>query len=374
MSARFRYGPANPFFLRLANVSAVPSPAVAVLIGQNPTETGRFLLVAAVLAVVAVIGWPLAAGTPLRDPVVGPYSIAALSLYLIPIVLAAVQAYRNDGILVSWLLATAPVTALSLVLSVDLGLYVAVYRATWATITVGFLFGLIGFVAGRTALRVRRHRGATPADPVRDPDTTGVPSYGPRSYAQAMGADTPANYAAELRAERSRKDEFFRDHPKSPIPAEDRPGFDGLRYFDPDPNYRLELDLHEHDEVTELRVETTQDGEQTYLRWGEFRFEADGVETSLQAYKPSPEADRLWVPFRDATSGEETYGAGRYLDLEDPDDRTDDGKWILDFNRAYSPYCAYSDAYECPLVPSENHLDVPIRAGEKTPALSSTRD
>jgi hypothetical protein len=91
----------------------------------------------------------------------------------------------------------------------------------------------------------------------------------------------------------------------------------------------------------------------------------DGDEVTIQAYKADPDDDRLWVPFRDATSGEETYGAGRYLDLEADTHRTDDGRWILDFNEAYNPTCAYSDRYECPLPPTENWLDVRIEAGER---------
>jgi uncharacterized protein (DUF1684 family) len=174
----------------------------------------------------------------------------------------------------------------------------------------------------------------------------------------------PENYASRLREERAEKDEFLAEHPRSPIPAGDREGFDGLEYFPPDPAYRFELSLEEHDEKERVTVETTQDGSQTYRRWGEFRFEVGGEAAVLQAYRSDPDETRLWVPFRDATSGEETYPAGRYLDLE-ADDRTADGNWILDFNRAYNPFCAYSEAYECPLIPTENWLDVRIEAGEK---------
>ena len=71
------------------------------------------------------------------------------------------------------------------------------------------------------------------------------------------------------------------------------------------------------------------------------------------------------MPFRDATSGKESYGAGRYLDLEAETDRTADGLWILDFNEAYNPWCAYSKNYVCPFTPPENWLTVPVRAGEK---------
>lgn len=175
---------------------------------------------------------------------------------------------------------------------------------------------------------------------------------------------TPEEYETRLREERARKDEFFTDHPRSPIPATDREEFAGLSYFPPDPDYRFELPLQEHEDPERLTIETTQDGNQTYQRVGEFRFEVDGETGVLQAYRADPEEDRLWVPFRDGTNGEETYSAGRYLDLE-TENRTDDGDWILDLNRAYSPFCAHSEAYECPIVPSENWLDVRIEAGEK---------
>jgi uncharacterized protein (DUF1684 family) len=177
---------------------------------------------------------------------------------------------------------------------------------------------------------------------------------------------TPESYEARLREERAEKDEFLADHPRSPIPAGDRESFEGLDYFSSDPAYRFELALEAHDEKEHITVETTRDGSQEYRRWGAFQFAVDGETAVLQAYRADPGEARLWVPFRDATNGEETYPAGRYLDLE-AEDRTEKGNWVLDFNRAYSPFCAYSEAYECPLVPTENWLDVRIAAGEKAP-------
>jgi hypothetical protein len=140
--------------------------------------------------------------------------------------------------------------------------------------------------------------------------------------------------------------------------------FPGLDYFEPDPAYRFVLPLFEHDEKEKITVETTADGEQQYLRWGEFRFDLDGETYTLQAYRPDRETDRLWVPFRDQTNDEETYGAGRYLDLEFDHHLTDDG-WVLDFNAAYNPTCAYNYAYECPMIPMDNWLDARIEAGER---------
>ncbi|MFC7154927.1 DUF1684 domain-containing protein [Halomarina halobia] len=174
------------------------------------------------------------------------------------------------------------------------------------------------------------------------------------------------DWRASVRTRREEKDEYFRSYPHSPIPEDERDSFDGLSYYPVDGTYRFELQLDEHDGRETVTVGTSTGGESDYLRWGEFRFEVGGEEATLRAYKGDPDDDRLWVPFRDSTSGEETYGAGRYLDLEADTHRTDDGTWILDFNEAYNPTCAYSERYECPLPPTENWLDVPVEAGERT--------
>jgi uncharacterized protein (DUF1684 family) len=173
------------------------------------------------------------------------------------------------------------------------------------------------------------------------------------------------DWAEEIERQRRARVEYMRDSHRSPLPPELRgESFPGLAYYDPDPAYRYVVPLHEHDQKERVTVETTADGEQTYRRWGEFRVEVDGEPVTLQAYRPPGDADRFWVPFRDATSGDETYGAGRYLDLE-PETHRVDGEWVLDFNAAYNPTCAYNHAYECPLVPGDNWLDVRIEAGEK---------
>lgn len=172
------------------------------------------------------------------------------------------------------------------------------------------------------------------------------------------------DWTDELREHRHSKDEYLSEHPHSPLAPDERAEFDGLDYFPPNPDLRFELPLHEHDETETITIGTTTEGEREYVRWGEFRFSVDGEDVTLQAYRADPGEDQLWVPFRDATSGEETYGAGRYLDLEADRDRVD-GTWLLDFNLAYNPFCAYSPQFECPLVPMDNWLDVPIRAGEK---------
>lgn len=175
-----------------------------------------------------------------------------------------------------------------------------------------------------------------------------------------------SNWQAEMEEQRRRKDEYFADAQQSPLSPAEQESFEGLEYYPVDPDYRYELALDEFEEKDVVTVATSTDGERQYLAWGEFAFAIDGVAVTLTAYKAAPNDGRLWVPFRDATSGDETYGAGRYLDLEAEEHRTDSGTWVVDFNEAYNPTCAYSDQYDCPLPPTENWLDVPVRAGEKT--------
>jgi uncharacterized protein (DUF1684 family) len=170
------------------------------------------------------------------------------------------------------------------------------------------------------------------------------------------------DYAERVERSRTEREQYFAEHPQSPVPAD---AFAGLAFFPVDAFYRFELPLHEYEEKEPFTVETSAEGEREYLRWGEFRFEVAGTSVTLQAYKSDPDEDRLWVPFRDETSGEETYGAGRYLDLVPEDHRTADGRWVVDLNEAYNPTCAYNYAYECPMVPVENWLDVRIEAGER---------
>ena len=175
-----------------------------------------------------------------------------------------------------------------------------------------------------------------------------------------------SQWKADMERARERKDAFFAQHSQSPIPPQDRPRFKGLEYYPPDPSYRFELEIHEHPEKQAVRMAYTKGNEQDFLRWGEFRFKMGGKEQALQAYRSNLQEEMLFVPFRDATSGKKTYGAGRYLDLEPERDRTLEGKWILDFNQAYNPWCVYSEAYTCPFVPMGNWLEVPIQAGEKS--------
>lgn len=179
---------------------------------------------------------------------------------------------------------------------------------------------------------------------------------------------SPADYARDLALQRKEKDYYFKTDPDSPIPPAIREHFQGLAYFPPDVRYRLRVRLTKLPNPEPVTLATSKGIPRPMVRYGYFEFEIDGVTQRLYAYKAAPQLGHhhedasLFVPFRDATSGKETYGAARYLDIEE----NPSGEHVLDFNLAYNPYCAYSDDYVCPFPPKENWLTVPIRAGEKT--------
>lgn len=164
---------------------------------------------------------------------------------------------------------------------------------------------------------------------------------------------------------RAEKDRFFAEHPQSPIPPEQREGFEGLDYYDPDPAYRVAAAVELHDEPEPVTMETTADGEMRYLRAVTLHFELDGEEHALAGYR-QPGEDHLFVPFRDKTTGQETYRQGRYMELELDGEPADLPETVrLDFNLAYNPFCAYSETFACPLPPEENWLQTTVEAGER---------
>lgn len=175
----------------------------------------------------------------------------------------------------------------------------------------------------------------------------------------------PTNFINEIENHRKEKDLFFKNHNQSPLPIKERQKFNGLLYFPVDQNLRFITLLKEHEQKTTVHVEDSKGSKQTFLRWGEFTFPMNNSTYKLQAYKNHPSDTNLWVPFRDKTNNTETYAAGRYIDLTKESD-TIYHKWILDFNLAYNPFCAYNENYVCPFIPPENWLKIPIRAGEKT--------
>lgn len=157
---------------------------------------------------------------------------------------------------------------------------------------------------------------------------------------------------------RRQKDDFFRESPHSPFTPEQQESFEGLHYFPENPEFDLKVDVDMFDEPQHIQIQTNTGDVQSYQRYGRFRFEVDGEQAALTIYRNE---NSYFLPFADSLAGEETYGAGRYLEPE----QLPDGRFHVDFNMAYNPYCAYNPHWSCPITPPENRLDVPIRAGEK---------
>jgi uncharacterized protein (DUF1684 family) len=178
----------------------------------------------------------------------------------------------------------------------------------------------------------------------------------------------PLEYGDAVLAFRSDKDAFFRTSPGSPLPEAERARFEGLPYFAADQALGFEgltLEPYVGTEPTSFAIPTSDGKLRPAERAGTFRFEVASVACVLTAYTfEHDHSGAVFVPFLDGTSGKESYGAGRYLDVEPEDD----GTYTLDFNLAYHPSCVYDIKFSCPLTPAENRLPVRIEAGERLPA------
>jgi uncharacterized protein (DUF1684 family) len=162
----------------------------------------------------------------------------------------------------------------------------------------------------------------------------------------------------DLEQFRLEKDGFFRHDPHSPLAPDQKLSFSGLRYFPENPALELRIPVKEFAEKEIFSMQTTTGDVQEYERFGRVSFEVEGQQVELTIYQ-SPHG--YFLPFVDSLAGKETYGAGRYLEPQ----RLPDGRFLIDFNMAYNPYCAYNEQYSCPITPFENRIQVPIRAGEK---------
>lgn len=168
-----------------------------------------------------------------------------------------------------------------------------------------------------------------------------------------------------LLRDRQERDRMFKYGQTSPLPQDQRARFNGLDYYPPDPALRFRLKLNRYPAPKRVRIGTNTGEIRSGLRYGYFEFEVNGTSCRLQVYRldddPASGAPNLFVPFKDASSGAETYAPGRYIDLRE----NTSGMYDLDFNRAYNPSCAYGEGFSCPVAPEENRLPVAIRAGER---------
>jgi uncharacterized protein len=157
---------------------------------------------------------------------------------------------------------------------------------------------------------------------------------------------------------RKEKDDFFAHDPDSPLTPEQRRSFTGLKYFPDNPALRLDVKAQEFPVKETITMQTTTGAVQHYQRFGRITVTVAGQSAELTVYR---DKDEYFLPFVDSLSPRETYPAGRYLEPRPQGG----GRLLVDFNYAYNPYCAYNESWSCPLTPFENHIPIPIRAGEK---------
>ena len=185
-------------------------------------------------------------------------------------------------------------------------------------------------------------------------------------YGQVRGSEPRAAWQLW----RTTRDALFRNHSQSPLEPAQRAGFAGLAYFDYDARLRVAVSLAPAPGREPLRIDLGRDGVISLTAFAQTSGLAEGFGGELTLYWIEGYGGGVFLPFKDATSGAETYGGGRYLldTLKGADlGSTDDGRAILDFNFAYQPSCSYSEQWVCPLAPSENFLPAAIRAGERLP-------
>jgi uncharacterized protein len=154
------------------------------------------------------------------------------------------------------------------------------------------------------------------------------------------------------------KDNFFKNDPHSPLTPEQKIKFKGLNYFPENLDLRLKVAVRRIKETQPVTMMTSKGTTQDFVRYGRFTFTVDGKEAELTIFDDKGE---FFLPFADSLAGTETYPSGRYLEPV----KVGKNEFMIDFNQAYNPYCAYNDNWVCPITPAENRLKVPICAGEK---------
>jgi uncharacterized protein len=183
-------------------------------------------------------------------------------------------------------------------------------------------------------------------------------------YNSFTGTTVDPAYIAMIEEDRKDTDRFMRTSSESPF-AKNPKEFTGLKYFAPNAKYKIIANLTPITEKKMIVLGTSDGKEQRLVEYAYAEFKLDDVENKLlilESIDMGPTRGTLFLAFGDKTSGEETYGGGRYLDVKKTPGST---TITLDFNKAYNPYCAYNDTYSCPLPPPENLLNVAIKAGEK---------
>ena len=187
-------------------------------------------------------------------------------------------------------------------------------------------------------------------------------------FGQQADSVKKPSYTLKIKKYRQKKNKEFKNPETSPLTEKQLKTFDSLYYFPVNKKYKVKARLEKKEDTTSFVIPTTTDRKPLYRKYGVAHFMLNGEKVSLTIYRSVRLAqkekykDYLFVPFMDLTNGETTYGGGRYIDSKIKGNRD---TIVLDFNKAYNPYCAYHADYSCPIPPQENHLDIKINAGEK---------
>ena len=187
------------------------------------------------------------------------------------------------------------------------------------------------------------------------------------AIAQMDGEFNRSVYVKEIKKERQEKDKEMISDPKSPIPEEEKASFKKLNYYKPGVTFCKLATFERYDQATLFFMKTTTERLPEYSIYGSVTFRHKAKNYKLNVYqnielvkKPGFEK-HLFIPFNDETNGNETYGGGRFLDVYE----NGEDVLLIDFNKAYNPYCAYNHKYSCPIPPEANNLKIKIKAGEK---------
>ena len=177
-----------------------------------------------------------------------------------------------------------------------------------------------------------------------------------------LNCDNRKRFNTDLTPFQREINDFFKDASVSPLKKRDLKNFRGLDFFTYDSTYLVTAKLTKTPKEKPFMMLTTTDMMVEYIKYGTVSFELLNNQYSLDIYKnleDPNERDNLFLPFLDDTNGNESYGGGRYINLDIPQD----DNLIIDFNSAFNPYCVYDEKYSCPIVPRENYLPLEIKAG-----------
>lgn len=170
----------------------------------------------------------------------------------------------------------------------------------------------------------------------------------------------PLSYKQRLEDHRLELAYFMRANPSSPF-LKNPIGFTELKFYPVDETYKVTADFIPIDDINKIDLPTSDGKVRAYFRYGYLNFSLQGQKQRLLVYKSATPGDNeLFLGFSDPSNGGETYGGGRYLDIN----HSGQQKVILDFNMAYNPYCAYNEEFSCPIPPRENKISIPVKAGE----------